>query len=131
MTYLLDASALIALSVARHEHHSRAREWAGGVEHLAVCPIVEGALVRFLVRVGEHPQVATEMVRAVHAMARCQFWSDSLSYADVLLNHVQGHHQVTDAYLAGLAASRGGLLATLDQALAKALPEKVLLIPVR
>ena len=53
MTYLLDANVLIALTVAEHEHHERASTWAATVNRFAVCPIVEGALVRFLVRTGE------------------------------------------------------------------------------
>ena len=53
MTYLLDANVLIALTVAEHEHHDRASTWAATINGFAVCPIVEGALVRFLVRTGE------------------------------------------------------------------------------
>jgi predicted nucleic acid-binding protein len=44
--------------------------------------------------------------------------SDGLSYADIDMRGVVGHRQVTDAYLAALARSRGGRLATLDRALA-------------
>ncbi|HEY5858440.1 MAG TPA: PIN domain-containing protein [Aldersonia sp.] len=53
ITYLLDANVLIALTVAEHEHHERASAWAATISRFAVCPIVEGALVRFLVRTGE------------------------------------------------------------------------------
>ncbi|WP_219069961.1 PIN domain-containing protein [Candidatus Mycobacterium methanotrophicum] len=52
-TYLLDASVLIALTVAEHEHHERATRWAAGIEYFAICPIVQGALLRFLLRMGE------------------------------------------------------------------------------
>lgn len=45
------------------------------------------------------------------------------------LTHVVGHRHVTDAYLAALAASRGGRLATFDQALAASVPDLVELIP--
>lgn len=55
MTYLLDANVLIALTVQEHEHHARASTWAATVDRFAICPIVEGALVRFLVRLGESP----------------------------------------------------------------------------
>jgi uncharacterized protein len=94
-TYLLDANVLIALTVAEHEHHDRASTWAAGIEYFAVGPVVEGALVRFLARTGETPSVATALLRAVHALPGCEFWPDSLSYADAGLGHVHGHRQVT------------------------------------
>ena len=129
-TYLLDANVLIALTVVEHEHHDRASAWAAGIQHFAVCPVVEGALVRFLVRSGETPSVATALLRAVHALPGCAFWADSLSYADAGLTHVHGHRQVTDAYLASLAAAiPGSSLATLDAGLAQELPDLTTLVP--
>lgn len=129
-TYLLDANVLIALTVAEHEHHARASRWAAGIERFAVCPVVEGALVRFLVRIGESALVAQEVLGAVRAMPGCAFWPDSLSYVGTDLRHVRGHRQVTDAYLASLAAgSPGSTLATLDRGLAHELPELTTLIP--
>lgn len=56
-TYLLDANVLIALTVAEHEHHGRTSTWSAGIERFAVCPVVEGALVRFLIRIGESVRV--------------------------------------------------------------------------
>jgi uncharacterized protein len=129
-TYLLDANVLIALTVAEHEHHDRASTWAAGIESFAVCPVVEGALVRFLVRTGETPSVATALLRAVHALPGGEFWPDSLSYADAGLAHVHGHRQVTDAYLVSLAAGvPGSTLATLDEGLARELPDLTTLVP--
>jgi len=128
-TYLLDANALIALAVADHEHHDRAAAWAAHVERIALCPIVEGALVRFLVRIGESPATAAAVLVEMHASSRCELWEDSVSYTAADLGHVVGHRQVTDAYLAALAASRGGRLVTFDQALATTLAEDVDPIP--
>lgn len=129
-TYLLDANVLIALTVIEHEHHARASSWAAGIESFAVCPVVEGALVRYLIRVGETPAVATEVLRGVHALPGCDFWPDSVSYARADLGHVRGHRQVTDAYLVSLAADHpGSRLATLDGGLVQVLPDLTSLVP--
>lgn len=123
-TYLLDANVLIALVVEDHEHHELVRAWTRGAARLALCPVVEGALVRFLVRIGESASAASEVLRLLHANPRCGFWPDSVSYADVDLGGVHGHRQVTDAYLVALVAShRGARLATLDRPLAQLRPE--------
>ncbi|MDN5724714.1 MAG: PIN domain-containing protein [Propionibacteriales bacterium] len=127
--FLLDANALIALAVTEHEHHDRVARWVSAVDAVAICPITEGALVRFLVRVGGGAGEAREFLTRLRSSAGCEFWADAISYADVDLAHVQGHRQVTDAYLAGLAQGRAARLATLDQALAATLPDKTLLIP--
>lgn len=127
-TYLLDANALIALVVTDHEHHAPAARWAAGVDGIAICPIVEGALVRFLVRAGESQATAVAILSALYRSPRCDFWEDSLSYEAVELGHVVGHRQVTDAYLAALAGSRGGRLATFDRSLAGARPDETELI---
>lgn len=129
-TFLLDANVLIALTVAEHEHHERAAAWASGIERFALCPVVEGALVRFLVRVGESASVGAHLLGAVHAMSACEFWPDELSYVEADLRHVRGHRQVTDAYLVSLAANRrSSLLATLDEGLQQERPDLTHLVP--
>lgn len=127
-TYLLDANVLIALVIADHEHHDRAAHWAAGVDKIVLCPVVEGALIRFLLRAGESHATATAVLSGLYNSARCDFESDSISYAAADLEHVMGHRQVTDAYLAALAASRGCRLATFDRALAEAFPHGTELI---
>ena len=129
-TFLLDANVLIALTVAEHEHHGRASTWMADVEEFAVCPVVEGALVRFLVRLGESAATARAVLRAVHSRAGCAFWPDSVSYVDARLQHVHGHRQVTDTYLVSLVAAHpGARLATFDRALAAAHPDVAVLVP--
>ena len=129
-TYLLDANVLIALTVAEHEHHGRTSTWSAGIERFAVCPVVEGALVRFLIRIGESARVAQDLLRAIHAVPGCEFWPDSPSYVTTDLGEVRGHRQVTDAYLVGLAAARtDAFLATLDQGLVQSWPDRTVLIP--
>jgi uncharacterized protein len=128
--HLLDADVLIALTVADHEHHTRASVWASGIARFAVCPVVEGALVRFLVRMGEGALVAQQVLRAVHAMPGVDVWPDSLSYAAADLSGVRGHRQVTDAYLVSLAAGRAdSVLATMDEGLVRSAPDRTLLVP--
>jgi uncharacterized protein len=127
-TVLLDANVLIALTVAEHEHHDVASAWLARAGAFAVCPVVEGALVRFLVRLGESPATAHAVLEGVHQHARCAFWPDALSYREVGLGGVHGYRQVTDAYLVSLARQRRGKLATLDQGLAQAHPPGTVLV---
>jgi predicted nucleic acid-binding protein len=127
-TYLLDANVLIALTLNDHEHHQRAAAWAAGETLMALSPVVEGALTRFLIRLGQSPAAATALLDGLYGSGRVQFWADDLSYRDTDLTHVMGHRQVTDAYLASLAAKNAGMLATFDQALAEAIPAHVTLI---
>ncbi|MCV7281736.1 PIN domain-containing protein [Mycolicibacterium flavescens] len=120
MTTLLDANVLIALVVADHVHHDRAVEWlAAGDFAFATCPITEGSLTRFLVRAGQPVTAAREVIKTLAAAERHAFWPDSLSYSDLDPTGVVGHRQVTDAYLAALARSRKGQLATFDEGLAQ------------
>jgi toxin-antitoxin system PIN domain toxin len=128
-SYLLDANVVIAATVAEHEHHERVSSWLASVDQFALCPVVEGALVRFLVRLGESVTVGRHVLEALRAHDRSVFWPDSVSYAEIDLGHVRGHRQVTDAYLVGLAEHHGGTLATLDKKLATEVGDRVLLVP--
>jgi toxin-antitoxin system PIN domain toxin len=129
VTFLLDANVLIALTILEHEYHERATEWASTVDGFSICPVVEGALVRFLVRLGESAVTAAEVIQRIRDLPVCEFVPDSISYSDVELDHVVGHRQVTDAYLVSLARAHGGVLATLDEALASTFPSYTQLLP--
>lgn len=129
-TYLLDANVLIALTIKEHEHHERASAWMAGIDRFALCPIVEGALVRFFVRLGESAATAIAVLTAVRALSSCEFWPDDVSYLETDVSHVIGHRQVTDAYLLDLARHhRGAGLATFDEGLATVDPSRVALVP--
>jgi uncharacterized protein len=130
VTTLLDANVLIALVVADHVHHDAAAEWLSASEAaFATCPITQGSLVRFLLRAGQSAVAAREVIGAVESADRHEFWPDSVSFADVEFGGVLGHRQVTDAYLAQLARSRDGQLATLDSGLAHLHGDISVLIP--
>ncbi|MFY9919019.1 MAG: TA system VapC family ribonuclease toxin [Mycobacterium sp.] len=119
MTALLDANVLIALVVTEHVHHDVAAEWlSASDEGFATCPITQGSLVRFLLRAGQSAAAARDVVKGIENVTRHEFWSARVSFADVEVGGVVGHRQVTDAYLAQLARSYDGKLATLDGGLA-------------
>jgi toxin-antitoxin system PIN domain toxin len=130
VTALLDANVLIALIVTEHVHHDAAAQWLSeSGTGFATCPITQGSLVRFLVRTGQTAATAQDIVNAVERADRHEFWHDHVSFADVDIGGVVGHRQVTDAYLAQLARTRNGQLATLDSGLAHLHSDVAVLIP--
>jgi toxin-antitoxin system PIN domain toxin len=126
--HLVDANALIALVVTDHEFHERAARWSVGVGEFAVCPVVEGALVRYMTRVGAGATAGVQVLEGLRATGRCEFWVDAVSYTDADLRHVVGHRQVTDAYLVSLARSKDAQLATFDASLVRTVGSGVQLI---
>ncbi len=119
MIALLDANVLIALTDVDHVHHGAARRWLTAWDgKVATCPITEGALVRWVLRGGGTADDAREALEVLQSSDRHEFWPDALPFREVALHGVVGHRQVTDAYLAALARSRGGRLVTLDRSLA-------------
>ena len=130
MTALLDANVLIALVVTEHVHHDAAAEWLSAFDAgFATCPITQGSLVRFLVRAGQSAAAARDVVSAIESANRHEFWPDSVTFAEVEVGGVVGHRQLTNAYLAQLARSRKGQLATLDGGLAHLHSDIAVLIP--
>jgi len=120
VTVLLDANVLIALVVDDHVHHEAAENWFVSLsEGFATCPITQGSLIRLLIREGQSASVARAVLTGTVSDPRHEFWPDDVSYIDVPVEGIIGHRQVTDAYLAQLARSRGSRLATFDQALAR------------
>jgi toxin-antitoxin system PIN domain toxin len=118
---LLDGNVLVALCDAAHVHHEAARKWfVDGDEPFATCPITQGTLMRMLLRNGavDSPAEAAEVLRRLCAHPRHRFWPDQLPYAELAWERLQGHRQVTDAYLAALARTHQGRLATFDKGLA-------------
>jgi toxin-antitoxin system PIN domain toxin len=131
-TRLLDANVLIALFDADHVHHMIVRNWFIALrDEFATCPIVEGALTRWIVRIEgcSGAAAAQRELRKLAADSRHRFGADDLAYADVEWKGVLGHGQVTDAYLAALARKHGGRLVTLDRGLAALHHDVAELIP--
>jgi hypothetical protein len=132
VTVLLDANVLIALIVADHVHHVPADTWLTGLSgRFATCPLTERSLMRLLLREGQSAETARSVLAAVAQDPRHEFWPDTIPYSGVSMTGVIGHRQVTDAYLAQLARTNGGRLASFDQGLAKLHGDVVDLIPTR
>ncbi len=120
VTTLLDANVLIALLVDDHVHHDVAETWfSASSGRFATCPNTEGSLTRILIRAGQTADAAQAVITQLSQNPRHEFWPDRLSYREVEFHGVIGHRQVTDAYLAQLARTYGGRLATFDEGLAQ------------
>ena len=127
---LLDANVLTALLVDDHVHHSAAENWFMDLSgSFATCPVTQGSLLRLLIREGQPTVAALAVLAAAASDPRHEFWPDNVPYTEVPAHGIAGHRQVTDAYLAQLARSRGSRLATFDRTLAKLHADVADLVP--
>ncbi|HET9875719.1 MAG TPA: TA system VapC family ribonuclease toxin [Mycobacterium sp.] len=130
MTTLLDANVLISLAVTDHVHHESAETWfSAATSGFATCPMTEGSLVRLLIRQGQTAATARNLITGIASDSRHEFWPDSIAFADVEVRGVVSHRQVTDAYLAQLARTHNGRLATFDKGLAQLHSDVAELVP--
>ncbi len=132
MSWLIDGNVLLALVVESHPSHLRAKRWFESLsEDFFTCAITEGTLLRL------HMQIALDrsatnawaVLRTIQAAPNHRFLDDGFSYAGVSTKLIQGHKQVTDAWLAELARRHGARLATLDNGLVATHPDIGFLIP--
>jgi len=121
---LLDVNVLISLFDPAHVHHEAAHRWfaVSRTKRWATCPLTENAFVRILSN-PSYPGQTTTLEDAVSRLrAFCVerdhvFWPDTVSICEprrFRWLHVQGHRQLTDIYLLGLALANRGRLATFD-----------------
>jgi toxin-antitoxin system PIN domain toxin len=130
--YLLDVNVLIALAWPEHRQHSLGRTWfaKNSAKGWATCPLVQAGFVRVV----SNPAFSSQSVSLQQAIESLtvslqdqahQFWPDSISLPDavhLLKGRVQGHQQITDAYLVALAIHNRGKLATLDRKIVEFAP---------
>jgi toxin-antitoxin system PIN domain toxin len=120
---LLDVNVLVALFDAAHVHHEAAHDWfaEARTDGWATCAITENGFVRVLSHpssgVTERAPAILESLRTFCASGHHTFWPDRLTLRDPIfdLSVAQGHRQLTDIYLLGLATVMGGVLATFDR----------------
>ena len=134
MTWLLDGSVLIAMSLAGHPFHDRVRRWrqTTAMDEIATCPVTEGTLLRMHMYHArdQSASAAWAALASLHAHPKHVFWPENFSYTEIAPDRLTGHRQLTDAWLAELARRKGGKLATLDEALSVLWPEVTVLVPV-
>jgi uncharacterized protein len=129
-TVLLDANVLIALLIDDHVHHAAAEDWFVGLSgNFATCPATQGSLMRLLIGEGQPASLAQDLLIGISAHPRHEFWPDDVPYTDVPAQAIVSPRQVTGAYLAQLARTHGGRLATFDQATAKLHHDVAELVP--
>ena len=122
---LLDANVLVALFDPDHVHHDLAHDWFSGHRHQnwATCAVTESGFVRILSnpKYGgevERPATLGERLRRLCAAGHHPFWAESVSLREAKLfnpGFLNGHRQITDIYLLGLAKRMNGRLATFDR----------------
>lgn len=127
MTYLLDVNVLIALIDPGHVAHDDAHAWfaATGQRDWATCPLTENGVIRILGSMKYpnspgSPAIVADIVARLRTLPGHQFWGDDISLVgspEIDPAKILTSAQVTDTYLLGLAARRGGRLATFDRKL--------------
>ncbi|MCI6584284.1 MAG: PIN domain-containing protein [Mobiluncus porci] len=126
--YLLDANVLIALSSSTHPDYEKANLWVKKNHELLICPITQGALLRYLMWSKQNLTDARGLILQMRDTHRYLWIPADLNYDDADFARITGHKQVTDLYLAELARHHGALLATFDTGIAGLRPEAVSLI---
>lgn len=116
---------LVALFDPMHIYHEAAHEWfaRNRARGWATCPLTENGFVR-VVSHPRYPGQGTSLRDAVARLAEIRqspdhvFWQDSVSVCEAdrfQPTYIQGHRQLTDVYLLGLAVANRGRLVTFDR----------------
>ncbi len=133
-SFLLDANVLIAMAWPAHSAHAKVEEWLSrhARDEWASCPLTQTAFVRIISNPSFSPDALTPgdamtLLQAYVSHPTHKFWPDEIGFIDALepmKARLQGHQQVTDAYLLGLAIHKNGKFATMDQGVLSLLPQE-------
>ena len=132
MSWLVDGNALIALAVKSHPGHNRSKAWFEALTSVFhTCSVTEGTFLRLHMQLAADGSAvgAWRSLHLIQADPMHVFIDDGFSYGQVSALHLQGHRQVTDAWLAQLARRHQVRLATLDKGLVATHPDVGFLIP--
>lgn len=131
MIWLPDGNVLVALTVRAHAEHQRAMQWLNALsEPFATCSVSQGTLVRMHMHLAlDHSAgAAWKALAGIEAHPLHIYWDTDLPCREVPHRLLQGHRQVTDAWLVELAQRNGGKAAILDKGLAATYPNEAVLI---
>ena len=114
MTHLLDVNVLLAAIWEEHPLHIRAFKWLNG-KSIALCPLVELGFIR----ISTHPKASFNAPMEKTRMLLEKFIAERTAGRipddlPALDSKPRKSDEVTDNYLADLAARHGLKLATLD-----------------
>lgn len=122
---LLDLNVLIALTEPGHTHHEKAQSWfmSSGKESWGVCPLTEAGFLGVTTNpaFSSGPRTLEQAIAILQALKGLEgYWYWEIDESWVTLTspfaaRIFGHHQVTDAYLLGLAVKEDGVLVTFDR----------------
>lgn len=123
--YLLDVNVLVALADQSHVHHEPASSWfrGNGSRGWASCDVTQNGFLRVLLS-SRYPwpsnrrDTVLSLFREVFSHPAHKYLAEGASLLDrrlFRLEALEGHRQVTDVYLLGLAIRSSCRLATFDQ----------------
>ena len=114
MRHLLDVNLLLAAIWAGHPQHAKAFAWLSG-KNVMLCPLSELGFLRISTNkkaINAPMRKARELLNQFATDRKAARIADNLPALD---SHPDKSEEVTDHYLADLAALNGARLATLDQ----------------
>lgn len=124
MKYLLDVNVLLAAIWFNHPHHAKAFTWLSG-KSLLLCPLAELGFLRISTNkraIGAPMEEARKLLQQFAADRRAHRIEDDLPALD---SHSTKSEQVTDLYLADLAAKHDARLGTFDAGITHAAVEVI------
>lgn len=124
MTFLLDVNVLYILHQPLHADYELVHRWFSGrrSDPFATCAVTQTGMLRLLMQeIGGLDRFplddARRALKKLTEHPRHIFWPEAPPYIDTAglpSKRIQGHRQIADAYLLGLAIRNKGTLATLD-----------------
>lgn len=131
---LLDVNALLALLWENHMFHAPMARWFVSNERRgwATCPLTEQGFVRIVSNatyIKPAPKVRSALdllQKTTEANKHHEFWADDLPLSALsasIRQRLQGHQQISDAYLLTLAMRHRGKLLTFDRRILQLAPE--------